>query len=216
MTQPRLSCKCMIKWIFFDLDGVLSTDKTGSVSACKYFSAVLNADFEALFDYVAAFDADIDLGKTSDEAVWRSAFAHFGSAGDFTAMLGAYLATPIDPVMLKLAAGLRSEYRVGIITDNSVCRARAIADKHAWDEIFDIIVISEAVKCTKRDAGIFNAAIRLAGAKPEECIFIDNSERNLVTAAKVGMHGIYFDDARRDYDRLRAELDNIFNENKNA
>lgn len=41
---------------------------------------------------------------------------------------------------------------------------------------------------------------------PQECVFIDNSEDNLVQARAVGMEVIWFDDHARDHTKLRKTL----------
>jgi putative hydrolase of the HAD superfamily len=44
------------------------------------------------------------------------------------------------------------------------------------------------------------------GAKPEECLFIDDKERNLVTARSLGMKTILFDETDRAINSLQEIL----------
>ena len=43
----------------------------------------------------------------------------------------------------------------------------------------------------------------------EQIIFIDNKMSNVENAQKAGMLGIYFDDAKRDYDKLFEEMNEL-------
>ena len=64
-----------------------------------------------------------------------------------------------------------------------------------WYNIFDVIVVSEEVKSTKKGTKIFEIATQRAKVNPKECIFIDNSQKNIDSAQKTGIAGVYFDDA---------------------
>lgn len=193
----------MIKRIFFDLDGVLTTYKTGSFTTSKYFAEKLGVDFQDVFEYKKQFDKDTDSGKISEFDVWKKTCERFGIEFNKEYLYEAFSSTPIDERMIQYAIQLKDKYEVGIITDNSIERANIISEKNSWSDIFDIIVISEDVKCTKEGVEIFNIATQRANVNPEECIFIDNKQENIDVAAKAGLMGVYFDDAIRDYEKLR-------------
>lgn len=199
----------MIKRIFFDVDGVLTTDKTGSVATSKYFAKKLGLNFQEVFEYKKKFDGDTDSGKISDFDVWKRTCEKFNVEFNPDSLHEAFLSTPIDEKMVQYAMQLKNKYSVGIITDNSINRMNAIAQKNNWPNIFDIIVISQDVKCTKKGTKIFEIATQRANVKPKECIFIDNSQRNVDSAQKAGVVGVYFDDEKRDYESLFKMIDDI-------
>ena len=64
----------------------------------------------------------------------------------------------------------------------------------------------DAVGSTKTDRAIFDHALALARAAPSECIFIDNTARNLSVPREMGIDGIYFDDEANDIPGLIREL----------
>lgn len=43
-----------------------------------------------------------------------------------------------------------------------------------------------------------------------ECLFIDNQEKNLIIPKKIGMNVIYFDHEKRNYEKLVEEFKNLY------
>ena len=196
----------MKKYVFFDMDGVLTTDTTGSYTTTRYMSKKLNVNFEELYLYIKQFDLETDCGKITDEEIWKEIFEKNNCKFKMEDLEESFLSTPIDEKMIEIAKKLKEKYEIGIITDNSIVRANMIFDKHRFRNLFKTIIISEEVKSTKKGIEIFKIAADKANVKCEECIFIDNNPNNVKVANKAGYKGIYFDDAIRDYDKLLKEI----------
>lgn len=203
----------MIKKIFFDFDGVLTTDKTGSYTNSKYFSQKIGIDAQELLSKVKQFDEKIDAGKISIKDVWKSICKEAEVEFNPIWLQEAIINTPIDERMLEYARYLKNKYSVGIITDNSTERMNIIMEQNKGFNIFDTIIISEDVKCTKKGTKIFEVAIQRANVNAKECIFIDNKQQNVDSAKKAGFIGVYFDDEKRDYDNLFKIIDEIIKNN---
>ncbi len=60
-------------------------------------------------------------------------------------------------------------------------------------------VVSGAVRMRKPDANIFLYAIDKLGCSPEDCIFVDNSVKNLLVAEKLGIQTILFNRDGEEY-----------------
>ena len=196
----------MIKYIFFDMDGVLTTHTTGSYTTCKFFADILDCDFDELFAYIRQYDSDIDSGALSLENLWRKAFEKYNKEYKNEYMYESFLSTPIDSKMLEIVYELKKNYKVGIITDNSIERAEAIFDKNDFRNIFDTLVISEEAKATKKSTKIFKLTATRANVECNECVFIDNNSNNVKVAQEAGFKGIYFNDQERDYNRLFKDI----------
>ena len=199
----------MIKKIFFDFDGVLTTDKTGSYTNCKYFSQKIGVDAKELLSKVKQFDEKIDAGKISEKDVWELICKEAGVEFSPNWLQEAFINTPIDELMLEYARQLKNKYSVGIITDNSIERMNIIIEQNQGFNIFDTIIISEDVKCTKKGTEIFKVTTQRANVNAKECIFIDNKQKNVDSAKNAGLIGVYFDDEKRDYDNLFKIIDEI-------
>lgn len=196
----------MTKYIFFDMDGVITTDTTGSYTTAKFFADKFEINFDELFQYTKPFDSDIDAGKLTVNEVWANVAEKYNKEFKDEYIREAFLSTPIDSKMLEIVDKLKENYKVGIITDNSIERANAIFDKNNFREIFDTIIISGEVKSTKKNVEIFKIAANKAGVECNECVFIDNNLNNAKVADEAGFKGIWFDDQARDYDKLLSEV----------
>ena len=75
------------------------------------------------------------------------------------------------------------------------------------DEIFEVVVDSAFVGMRKPDPGIYHLTLeRLGdGFRPEECVFVDDTDVNCDAAAALGMRTVRF----RDADQAVAELEGI-------
>ncbi|HEY9152619.1 MAG TPA: HAD family phosphatase, partial [Anaerolineales bacterium] len=58
--------------------------------------------------------------------------------------------------------------------------------------LFDTIILSGEVKLIKPDPAIFKLALEIIHHAAEECLLIDDSEANIVTAQKMGFNTIHF------------------------
>ena len=69
-------------------------------------------------------------------------------------------------------------------------------------EKFDGVIVSGLERLVKPDARIYHRFCERYSLAPEACVFIDDSEPNIVAARKYGMKGIHF----KDPVMLRQEL----------
>lgn len=196
----------MIKAIFFDYDGVLTTDKTGSLTTCRYLSRATGIEFA---DVKSAFDRpsrDLTLGRTTHALVWQSVGEQLGRALPFDLLAEAFESTPVNSHMLALARALKPRYRIGIITDNKRDRIDHLKRTQHLDDLFSPIVVSAEVGADKQGAEIFLHALSRAGVKAEESVFIDNSRKNLVAPGALGFKTIFHDDEANDIPALIESL----------
>jgi FMN phosphatase YigB (HAD superfamily) len=69
-------------------------------------------------------------------------------------------------------------------------------------EKFDGVIVSGLERLVKPDPRIYRLFCERYSLAPESCVFIDDSEPNIVAAKKFGMHGIVFTSP----EQLRADL----------
>ena len=195
-----------IRAVLFDFDGVLTTDKTGSLTTTRYLSERTGIELSIVQAAFRRFNKDLTLGRTTHAAVWGDICADLGRAVGLDLLEAAFESTPMSEPMLTVARRLRSRYAVGIVTDNKKDRIDALKRLHDLPRLFDPIVVSSEVGLGKDNPGIFLGALRLLRVKPEECIFIDNSKGNLVAPNAIGMKTIHFDDEKQDFKALLTGL----------
>ena len=198
----------MLRAVLFDLDGVLTTDKTGSVSTVRSLAAHTGLEWNALWQAYTRHNRALLYGKITHEDMWVEMCREVGREIDFALLHTAFVETPIDADMLDLLRSLRAQgVLTGLVTDNKADRIRAILTHHDLYGAFDAISVSAEVGSGKRERAIFDHALaQLPGVKPEECAFIDNTAANLVVPGQMGMRTVLFDDERRDADGIRGQL----------
>ncbi len=202
----------MIKAIFFDFDGVLTTDKTGSQSIVNYLSAKTGIPYDTLKPVYALFNKELLLGGLKHEDMWQAFCDRLGTDIDYTLLTDSFWNTPIDEDMITLVKQLKSHYAVGMITDNKCDRIDEIVRYHGWSTLFDAISVSAAFGSGKTDARIFNETLSALGIYPEESVFIDNTAKNLIIPEQLGMHTILFDDANRNIAQFAEQLRRVLKE----
>ena len=196
--------------VFFDYDGVLTTDRTGSLTTCRHLSSRTGIELNVLANVLHSFNADLSVGKRTHAEIWPEVCGMLGQRVPLELLAEAFDSTPENAPMFALAKELRRSCIVGIITDNKKDRMDRLRKAQRLDELFSPIVVSAEVGCTKEDAQIFEAALARSGLAASSCLFIDNSRANLLRPRALGMHTIHFDDESNDVAGLRRRLTEVY------
>lgn len=201
----------MIKVIFFDLDGVLTTDAKGSLTMSKNLCAAkagLSVD-----DVLKSFRKDIEplnAGECTLQSVLQRVCKEFSIpfSEDFVVKIAR--TTPWNIRVIELGRSLMPTYACGIITDNSKERMDILRREPELAG-FDPIIVSSIEKASKSDGStsIYDRALERAGCTATEAMFIDNQQRNLITPATMGMATYFHDDALNDIEALRSALHDL-------
>jgi FMN phosphatase YigB (HAD superfamily) len=136
----------MISAIFFDFDGVLTTDKTGSLTTVRYLSTHTGIPQQELWEAFAPFNSDLLYGKASHAQIWPDLCQSLGRELDIALLIAAFKSTPMNEGMLNLARSLTARYSVGIITDNKKDRIDCLKEHAGLDAIFSPLVVSQQAK----------------------------------------------------------------------
>ncbi len=199
----------MIKALFFDFDGVLTTDFNGTGNICNNLCTEFpNLSVEPVLECYRRHCGHLltEPGKFSD--VWDAFCECVGQPIAPDILRKALRTVSRNEEMFTLVRSLRKKYTVGMITDNAVERIDLLNEDMRLTDLFDPMIISASVRALKHDGTttIFDAALAVAECEPEESIFIDNQERNLVTPSKMGMKTYWHDDAKNDIQALICAL----------
>ena len=196
-----------MKAVLFDFDGVLTTDKTGSLTTTRFLSRRTGIDLARVQSVFRNFNDDLTLGKTTHARVWESICEGLGKSLSIELLKEAFESTPMNARMLELARDLRPRYSVGIVTDNKKDRIDHLKQIHDLPSLFDPIAVSAEIGVSKDSPGMFLGALSHLSANPNECVFIDNSQENLFVPRSLGINTIHFDDETQDFEALFAALE---------
>ena len=196
----------MIQAVFFDFDGVLTRDRTGTITTCRHLAQATGIAFEDLRAAMDPHRLALLKGETTREATWPLVCEAVGRDIPRELLVRAFESTPLDTAMFAFANSLARHGRLGIITDNPKDRMDVVRATLWLDRVFDPIVVSAEAGCCKDDPRIFEKALAAAQVTPQGAVFIDNSQENVDVARSIGMHGVFFDDDKRDLGLLAREL----------
>lgn len=196
----------MIKAIFFDYDGVLTTDKTGSLTTNRYLSRATGVEFATVKAAFSRHNKDLTLGKITHSEIWHELCSALGQELSISLLYEAFESTPMNEGMFSLARKLKKGHLVGIITDNKKDRIDHLKQCQNLESLFSPIVVSAEVGIDKGSTEIFAHALHCAGVSAEESVFVDNNKDNLVAPSALGIKTIFHDDEKNDIDALCKTL----------
>ena len=199
----------MIKAVLFDFDGVLTIDKTGSTSITRYISDSCGIPLENVKSCYYKFNKQLLLGETTHQEMWQDFCKSLGQDVDYNILLDSFRATRLDDKMIALVKKLKEKYLVGMITDNKCDRIRTILDYRGLNQYFDVVAVSASLHVGKDNPSIFEYVLSTLNVSASECVFIDNTEKNLVVPKQMGMSTILFDDDNRDYNLFVENLESV-------
>ena len=93
---------------------------------------------------------------------------------------------------LALLRALRPPYKAGILSNADISLEERMRDGLGIYDLFDTVISSAAVGMAKPDHQIYQMAATRLGLAIEECVFIDDLERNVTAAREVGMAAVHF------------------------
>jgi len=158
-------------------------------------------DMRAQRKALLAERADLRHDMTALRRQWITRLAdEMGYRRDMVEPAVAYFRHQRNQVQLFEAAApllerLREDYTVGVITNGN-----AQLDRIGVEHLFDFVMYSAEIGVPKPAPGIFEAALRRAGVRPEQTIHVgDDPERDILGAAGVGMGTIWYNPSGVDW-----------------
>ncbi len=112
------------------------------------------------------------------------------------------IAGPIQPTVEILRELRETGHRLFALSNWSAKKFPLVRSKYEFFQWFEAIVLSGEEKTAKPEPAIYLALLRRAGLPAEECLFVDDSARNIEAARKLGFGTILYESPAQ----LRMEL----------
>lgn len=199
----------MIKAVLFDFDGVLTIDKTGSTTITNYIAKTCGIPLEAVKSSYYKFNKQLLLGEKTHQEIWQDFCKFLGQDIAYNVLIDSFKFTRLDDKMVALVQELKGKYHIGMVTDNKCDRIRTILDYRGLNKYFDVVAVSACVRSGKDSRAIFEYVLTSLNVSANECVFIDNTEKNLVVPKQMGMSTILFDDDNRNFELFLRDLQKI-------
>jgi putative hydrolase of the HAD superfamily len=94
----------------------------------------------------------------------------------------------IDYGLLSYVKGLRNNYQTALLSNAPQGLVPEITKDINLSDYFDQVIISSNMGMIKPDPDIFTKTLELLHSKPGQCLFIDDRQINLDTAATLGIN----------------------------
>ncbi len=132
-----------------------------------------------------------DMGKVTPEKFYLQATQIFKAKIDKTAFFSIYNDIfSLNMPIVGLLKSLQSRYKLVLCSNTDVERFGFVKKKFPEVMLFEKYVVSYEVGFMKPHPRIYEAALEEAGTKPEESVFIDDREENIIAAEKLGLQTI--------------------------
>ncbi len=100
----------------------------------------------------------------------------------------------------------KQRFRLGVINNGTWLTYPLFDRRFHLADTFDAFISSAFEGVRKPDRRIYLRACEKLGAAPENCLFMDDSEENVMGARRVGMQAIHWKTPEMGFDRLVKEL----------
>ena len=199
----------MIKFVYFDIGGVVVKDFSGNDKRGNFKKLIgVEQEFDKEFDklYDKYEDEDLNLTREVDSLIpILSEKFKIQFPPDFS-LLTYYVDyfqpnTSLWPVITEI----KQTSKVGLLTNMYVGMLDLIRDRNLFPSIdWDVVIDSSKVDLQKPDPKIYLLAQKLSGVENGEILFVDNSKKNIDAAKNLGWTIFYFGSS--DYEKSSSDL----------
>ncbi len=191
----------LVDAVLFDFGGVITASSPFRLLGALGASGGLSEE-ETLELLLGPYHEDTDHPFHRMERGEISGVAWFAEAATAMAARGVQLepsqlvdvfrSLGVHDVVVERVRSLRADgYKTAILTNNIREASETWRTMLDVDALFDVIVDSSAVGMRKPNPAIYRHTLELlGGVEPEQAVFLDDAESNVVAARAIGMHGI--------------------------
>lgn len=144
--------------------------------------------------------APYDRGQVSGEQYWSAVLRDLGRSpqdADLAHLVqeDVHSWTRLSQDMIQFISARRSQVHKLAVISNMTFDTLAYMRRHFdWLALFDALCFSCELGINKPEREIYQACLRQLALRAGECLFVDDSARNVHGAREAGMHAILFTD----------------------
>lgn len=188
----------MIKAVIFDVGGVLiSSEMKFVIEDIKTTLNLNTTTFEKPWNDLLPL---LGTGKISEEEFWQKFLIQTHTPATFSTeesfFLREYLKRthPHEEVLTLVRKLKEKGYKLALLSDTIASHVTA-NERFGFYDDFPIKIFSNEVGFSKPGKEIFKLALEKLQTRPEETIFIDDLEKNVIAAKDLGLIGMLYKDA---------------------
>lgn len=150
------------------------------------------------------------IGRGGWEDVWAWVGAHSGLSDSDRAALARdfFSGDRLDQELVEFIRALRPRLRTGLLTNAFGSARHELTHRWKIADAFDAIIVSAEEGVIKPDPVIYRAALQRLAVAPEEALFIDDVEDNVLGARAVGMQALSFESPAQAMEEVSRRTEN--------
>lgn len=178
------------KWIIFDVMGVIFT--VGDDTNELLVPYVQTIDERCTRKRINEVYIEASLGKITSCGFWDSLGCV--SNNNYKEIEKKYLdeCLTLDDQFIESAKRLKKDYNLAILSNDVSEWGTYLRKKYKIDDLVEFSVISGDVSYRKPSKDIYKIALEKVNVAPEDCVFIDDRDKNLIPAQNLGMKVVRF------------------------
>ena len=189
----------MEKLFIFDMGGVLCCD----FNDIPFISDYLGITEENFFFCAGENFRELLDGKINSNEFWVRFSLRYGKKVK-EELFGKFFNPGINQGTKDIIEQLKSNSRVVCGTNTIDSHYYYLLNQGSYD-IFDEVYASNLMGISKPDPEFYRYILNKEGINPENTVFVDDTEENIISAQKIGINSILF----TDYNSLKTRLKNL-------
>jgi putative hydrolase of the HAD superfamily len=174
----------MIRLVIFDLSDVCFTAEEPPF--LKHFAEKYGLQFREFNSFYQELLIKSETSIISGIEVWKQTLKKFKLSENPTKIIKDMIRLKrAHPNVLAIAKQLRKNVKTAYLTNYNEDYWNEILKRFDMKTYFDAGIVSYMIKARKPDKNGFLELMNKFGVKPNETIFIDDSEKNLASAAEL-------------------------------
>jgi len=202
----------MIRAIFFDLGGVLV--RTVDFTPRERLANRLGMDRSALEDFIFGGESGdrAQKGEISLRRHWENLASCLGfSVQQVKDLVDEFFAGDVlDTALVDYVRKLHGHYKTALLSNAWDDTRQVIVERWHIEDAFDELIISSELGMVKPDPRIFRLALDKLGVEANQAVLVDDMQRNVDGARRVGLEGICFQSPQQ----MKLDLERLLNNHK--
>jgi putative hydrolase of the HAD superfamily len=185
----------MIQTVISDLGGVIVFfDNQIFYEKMAKFSPFAQKEIGKLAFAESGLRESFDKGEITPQEFYERAVQKLEANIDYDEFFSLYNDVfSLNPPVLEIMKRLKVNYKLVLLSNTDVMRFGFVRQKFSEVMIFDEYVLSFEIGFMKPHPQIYREALKKAGTRAEECVFIDDRAENIQGAEEVALKGILFE-----------------------
>ncbi len=186
-----------VQFVFFDAGGVLFLDLMDQ-GRWLDFSKKIRIPESKILEFVkfyTPYEPLLNQGKIRADDFWKKANKKLGLNINLPDSFQNLLVKEFkpNPPIKRVLSLAQQKYRIGILTNMYLGMFQQITQRGIIPQAnYEVIIDSSEIGLAKPDPAIYEYAQRTIKVPPERILFVDNSQKNLNGAKRVGWQTFWY------------------------